>query len=136
MYWSIPKHDYSDYIILPVPIHKKKLIIRGYNQSVILGRQIAKKINITIVVDGLIRIKNTKAQYLLNATERETNLQNSIVFNPQRSKLLDNKKIILIDDIYTTGATVNACVNALQTNNCQVKYIFCIAKTLNENFFK
>lgn len=100
-----------DYII-PVPLHKKRLKERGYNQSELIATEVAKYLNIPIRTDLLIRTKATKKQSSLVRTERVTNVQRAF----ECTEKCDGKKILLFDDIYTTGNTVQSCARELSIN--------------------
>lgn len=102
--------------IIPVPIHKLRRKKRGFNQAEILAHEISKKISVPTRTDILKRIKNTKAQWSLNAHERENNLKDAFT-----SKKINNKNLILIDDIFTTGSTINKCSEVLK--NAGAKYV-------------
>jgi competence protein ComFC len=99
-------------LIIPVPLHKKRLLKRGFNQSELLAKNICdyfriKKSNL------LIRRVNTESQINLRRTERQKNVKNAFVAINQ-DDLLKNKKVILIDDVVTTGSTLNECALALK----------------------
>ena len=105
--YNLKQYDF----IVPVPIHKIKKRERGYNQSDFIARGVNKIIQVPIAYDLLIRIKHTKSQTQLNSVERKTNLLN--VFRVNDAYDLRGKKILLIDDVLTTGSTVNNCALAL-----------------------
>ena len=98
-------------IIIPVPIHNKRRQERGYNQSELIARAISKTLGIPIVKNVLVKIKNTVPQSSLNKVQRAENANG--VYSAKNHTKLRNKKILLIDDIYTTGSTLNECANAL-----------------------
>ncbi|MFA5420627.1 MAG: phosphoribosyltransferase family protein [Patescibacteria group bacterium] len=95
-------------IIIAVPITKRRERWRGFNQSFILASFISQKTKIPIF-NNLIKIKNSKNQASLKKKDREKNLNNCFkIIDPEESKkILENKKIILVDDITTTGSTIN-----------------------------
>lgn len=113
-------------IIIPVPIHKKRMKTRGYNQSELIARELAKICGNKMYTDVLIKIKNNKAQSTLNKEERENNAKN--VYKLCKLEKINNKKVLILDDIYTTGATVKEC--ALELSKATVKEIgiFTVAK--------
>lgn len=98
-------------IIAFVPIHKRKEAIRGYNQSELLAVYISEKTNITVSKNNLVKSKWTKEQNQLNKSERHDNLTNS--FKVKKSPEFLGKRILLIDDIITTGATFHECGKVL-----------------------
>ena len=99
-----------DYII-PVPLHKKKLRKRGYNQLTKFGKSLSTILNIEYLEDVLIRNSDTKTQTFKNRVERFKNLMNN--FSIRDTVLLKNKHVLLIDDVVTTGATLEACCKQL-----------------------
>ena len=98
--------------IIPVPISKKRLKTRGYNQSLLIAKEIAKQTNLELVNNCLIKTKNIIEQSKLNKEDRIQNIQG--VYELKNKQLIKNKKILLIDDIYTTGSTVNECSKILK----------------------
>lgn len=107
-------------ILVPVPIYIKKQKDRGYNQSEEIARELSKIIKVPICSDVLIKIKETPSQAELKKEQRIKNLENTFtIYNPQKIK---NKKIFLIDDIYTTGSTMQECARILKT--AKVKQIW------------
>lgn len=98
-------------IIIPVPVHKKRKRKRGYNQSELISKEVAKRLDLKIYSDILIKINNNKMQSKLNKKERMINVKN--VYKIINDEKIINKNVIIFDDIYTTGATVNECINLL-----------------------
>jgi len=96
----------SDFLI-PVPLHKSRYRERGFNQSDILAEGISKVIGLSVLKSVLKRKKNTKDQTRLSPQEREKNVRGAfVVIEPER---INGKKIILVDDVITTGATLSEC---------------------------
>ena len=104
---KLKKYD----IILIVPISKKRLKERGYNQTELIAKEIAKITKIKIEKNVLLKIKNTLPQSTLNREEREKNVKG--VYAARRIDKIKGKRILIIDDIYTTGNTVNECAKTL-----------------------
>ncbi|WP_062054028.1 ComF family protein [Aquimarina longa] len=98
--------------IVPVPLHKKRLQERGYNQVEKFGIEIAKKLNAEYINSVLKKKSYTKKQSKRGRFNRWTNTVET--FDTQNESLLINKHILLVDDIVTTGATIESCVNALK----------------------
>ena len=113
-------------IIISVPMYKIKKSVRGYNQSELLASEIAKQMELSFEKDVLIKIKNTKVQSTLTRTQRVENVKNAF-FVTDDTKIKD-KKIILIDDIYTTGSTVNECSKILKRAGAKEICVVTIAK--------
>lgn len=117
--------------LVPVPIHKSKLRIRGYNQAQILALKIGKALDIIVIDDLLIRDKRTLPQKGLNDKERLKNLTQAFSIDKSKMKTYNHiNKVILVDDIYTTGSTIEACANVLHQNGVSEVYFvsLCIGK--------
>ncbi|MDO4301162.1 MAG: ComF family protein [Clostridia bacterium] len=112
-----------DYVTA-VPLHSKRFKDRGYNQSKILAKAVAESMNIKYM-DLLIRNKNTKAQNSLNRKERKENIRDA--FSLRKGMSVENKNILIIDDIYTTGATINECSRVLKKNKAAVVEFFSLS---------
>lgn len=98
-------------IIIPVPLHKKKFRQRGYNQLTTFGKSLSMQLHIPYKETYLHRISATKTQTFKNKTERYSNVFYN--FQVPNEGTLRNKHVLLIDDVITTGATLEACCNAL-----------------------
>ena len=105
---KIEKYD----TIVPVPISKKRKKKRGYNQSELLAKEIAYNANLVLEKESLYKIKDIVEQSKLNKENRLKNIQG--VYELVNKEKLNKKKILLIDDIYTTGSTVNECSKVLR----------------------
>lgn len=106
------KLDLNNYVLIPVPLHRRKYNQRGYNQSELIASEISKYMSTEIIVDCLVKTKNTKDQARLKETERMTNLKNAYVCS--KPWLVSGKKVLLIDDVYTTGTTMAECARVLK----------------------
>lgn len=96
--------------LIPVPVHKERLIKRGYNQAEELAKCLGKRLNIPVRTDILVRNRRTAAQKDLDPAERLENLTGAF---ETRKRLETTRCVVLVDDIYTTGSTVEACTRAL-----------------------
>lgn len=101
-------------LIVPVPISAERMKERGFNQAEKIARHLGRKSGIRVGKDVLLRCRDTQAQRALSATERRENMKGAFITNPQRSEVVKGKKILLLDDIYTTGATAWECAKALK----------------------
>lgn len=110
---------FGDAAVIPVPLHKKRLRRRGFNQAAVLAEDFAKRAGLQYL-PILNRLKNTKSQIDLEKADRLQNVKGLFAALPSPS--LGERKIILVDDVATTGATLNECAKALQTQ--QVKEIW------------
>lgn len=104
-------------LIVPVPLYNKNYKKRGYNQSELLAKQIGELSGLQVRTDLLQKIKRTKVQHDLSPTDRMTNLRNSIAVAEDIYKY----KVLLIDDVYTTGATINSIVNAMNKSPAYIE---------------
>lgn len=119
----IKKYD----VLIPIPIHKDRMRTRGYNQSELIAKDLAYEIkNIKLENRVLIKTKNIIAQSSLNKKQRENNIKD--VYQIKSVEKVMNKKILLLDDIYTTGSTVNECAKILKEAGCKEVGIITIAK--------
>ena len=112
--------------IIPVPISKTRMKERGYNQSFLIAKALGNKLNIHIETNCLIKTKNVIEQSKLNREERKQNIQN--VYELKNKQILNNRKILLIDDIYTTGNTINECSKILKQANPKRIDVLVLAK--------
>ncbi len=118
------KNNYD--IILPVPIHRKRKQKRGYNQSELIAKEVAKNTNIEYSNKVLIKIVDTVPQSTLNQSQRMENVLG--IYEVINSQNINQKRILLIDDIYTTGSTVNECSKILKQNGARTIDVLTIAK--------
>jgi len=115
-------------ILIPVPLDKNKFNNRGYNQSEELAKELAKILKIPAISNYLIKTKPTKPQMELNKSEREKNLQNAFAIKTAEARpplTFASKKVFLVDDVYTTGSTMQECAKVLKSSG--VKQVWGIA---------
>lgn len=116
-------------IIIPVPIHRKRKLLRGYNQTELIAKALAKTLeNVTYNTKALIKTKNNSKQSTLSRLERERNVLNAYEFNEREADKIYNKKILIFDDIYTTGNTIKECAKIINKFNPKSIGIVIIAK--------
>lgn len=115
-------------IIIPVPISYQRYKERGYNQSLLLAKEISKNTKLELIAKVLNKNKNVVAQSTLNKKERTTNIENAYKTNKKYLDKIKNKKILILDDIYTTGSTVNECAKMLNISEVKDIGIITIAK--------
>lgn len=113
--------------LVPVPIHRKKLVERGFNQAAVLAEAISRRIGIPVDTELLERVRKTLPQKELNDEERRKNLINAFQIGKKGVKY---KRVILVDDIYTTGSTIDACTKILKASGIPEIYFFslCIGR--------
>lgn len=122
----LPGHQPNELIIVPVPLHKKRLAWRGFNQSEILAREISKNLGVRLSLD-LKRSKHTKPQIeMADIKERAENIRGAFICEgPKRIK---GKTAILIDDMITTGATIEECARILKKSGAKEVWALTVAK--------
>lgn len=98
-------------VIIPVPMHPKKQHKRGYNQSALIAEGMALAMTAEVQIDNLVKVLNTASQTKKSRYKRWENVKN--VFQVRNEKLLENKHILIVDDVITTGATIEACAGRL-----------------------
>ncbi|NVJ88729.1 MAG: ComF family protein [Flavobacteriaceae bacterium] len=109
-------------VIVPVPLHKKRLKSRGYNQVIKFGERISFYINRPLVSDKLVRVSATKTQTLKSRFERFTNLDTKFMLYDHRFFI--GKHVLLVDDVITTGATLEACAKEFSNiKACKVSVV-------------
>jgi len=101
-------------LIVPVPLHYFRLVRRGFNQSVWLAAAVGRQSGVPVAVDALVRTRATPSQAGLSGDGRRRNVQGAFAVRPSRARRLAGRRVILVDDVLTTGATVEACARALK----------------------
>lgn len=109
-------------LLIPVPIHRQRMLKRGYNQAALIAKHLNKYLKLELREDILIRIKNTKVQNKLNDKDRRKNVTGAFCI---AENVVQQKKVILVDDIYTTGSTVNSCAKVLKAAGAMEVYSVC-----------
>jgi len=108
VYWM--QHPMPTDVIVPVPLHAARLRERGYNQATLLAREMARRVGLMVNEQMLVRQRATAPQVELNAMQRKENVHDAFCCSGDS---LDGKQVLLIDDVCTTGATLEACAVAL-----------------------
>lgn len=124
------ENGFNAEVVIPVPSSQKRLKERGYNQAELLSEQLAKQLNLKLETDVLIKIKHTKPQTTLNFFERQKNLIGS--FDVQNVEKIKGKNILLVDDVLTTGATINYCSEILKLSKVNKVFVLTLARTQSE----
>jgi len=118
--------------IVPVPVHRSKYLERGYNQADILARGIGKMAGVPVISDLLLRNKKTMPQKELSDIERLKNLMGAFLWNEAAARRHGRElvRLLLVDDIYTTGSTIEACTNILKSRGVSEVYfiVLCIGR--------
>jgi len=113
--------------IIPLPVTEKRLMERGFNQSFIIGEEIAKMTGKEIYPAVLVKTKQTKDQFTLSRKERKKNI--SGVFAVKNSHTISGKKVLLVDDLFTTGYTAREASRSLLKSSAKEVIFFALART-------
>ena len=103
--------DGSVDLVVPVPLHPRRLAQRGYNQAALLAGPIARVLGVPVRTRALVRVRDTPQQVAMDRERRQTNMREA--FEAHDRRLASGKSILLVDDVRTTGATLDGCVRAL-----------------------
>ena len=118
----------TDYILMPIPLHRKKLIKRGYNQSEYFAKGLADSMNLPLNTTDLIRVKRRSSQTNKKRYQRWQNAED--VYLVQNNENILGKHVILVDDVITTGATIESCAHALKAAGVKEISVIAIAIAL------
>jgi ComF family protein len=106
------KPDFSDFVLVPIPLSKKKLKWRGFNQAEEIAKELANFLKIPLISDCLVKLKETKDQVELSEKERRENVKG--VFFVKNKEKIFGRNILLVDDVFTTGATMEEAARVLK----------------------
>lgn len=119
--------DQKPDLIVPVPLHRSRLRSRGFNQAVLLGTVFSARLSIPMLVKGLTKVRQTEPQIGLSADQRKTNVKGAFVVT--RTADITGKRILLLDDVMTTGSTVNECSKELKKAGADLIIVITVART-------
>lgn len=122
---NMPEYDF----VLPIPIHKKRLRERGFNQAMLLANGIAKAEGLPVLADVLVRKRHTVAQSSLDKEARQQNIVGA--FEVRNPEVIRDKRLLVIDDVFTTGATIREAVSELWTADPAEVDVLTLARTLD-----
>jgi ComF family protein len=117
----------SDVLVLPVPLHRRRLIDRGYNQAALLAGILARRRRLEWTPDTLARLRDTPTQTRLPASDRHRNL--AAAFLVRRPLLVRRREVVVVDDVVTTGATADACAGTLLAAGARRVRVYAFAHT-------
>ena len=115
-------------LIIPIPLHKSRQRKRGYNQAEIIAKYLGEYTNIAVDGRSLVRVKKTKPQKQCNDKERKKNIRNAFAV----THVIDAENVVLIDDIYTTGSTINEAAKALKASG--VGKVFFLTVSIGQGY--
>lgn len=122
---QLARFDY----LLAVPLHPNKLRKRGFNQAQIITDSMQKVFNIPLLKNCISRNKETLAQEGLSISKRKNNLSGAFAYNKEKDHELVGKNILIVDDVVTTGATINSLCQLLKEQEVNIITVFCICRT-------
>lgn len=128
--WVDSPYHRQKAIVVPIPMHPDKQRRRGYNQAELLARSFCELTGLPLRSQGLARIRATEAQFGLNLENRQQNLQDAMRLGLELQQRPPSRPVILLDDIYTTGATVAAAIAALSQSNIPVAGVITLARSV------
>lgn len=123
----------ADYL-LPVPLHYWRLVSRRYNQSALIAQALGKEAEIPALLDVLKRVRATPSQGTLTAKERFKNVKRAFAVDDKKAALIKGKTIVLIDDVYTTGATLKECTKSLLKAGAKNVHALTLARVVRDEF--
>ncbi len=122
---STEPHELAE-LILPVPIHQKRLLQRGFNQAEVIAQTVARRLQLPLDTKTLCRSKHQLSQSRLSAVEREKNIRRA--FTVEHYDQVQGKQVAVIDDVYTTGATARAVARQLKKAGASKISIWAVAR--------
>ncbi|MEW6542646.1 MAG: ComF family protein [Nitrospirota bacterium] len=115
-------------LLVPVPLHPTRLKEREFNQSLLLADRLNRRLRLPLSYDNLLRVRRTDPQTELTRSARLKNLRRA--FAVRRPGDIEGKRILLVDDVLTTGTTVNECAKALRRAGAADVYVYTLARTV------
>jgi ComF family protein len=124
--------DPGNVVLVPVPLHRWRLWRRGFNQSILIARELARPLGLPVETDVLRRIRPTPPLKGMTRQQRGLAVRGVFAIPKERRERIAGRHVLLIDDVYTTGATSRACVRLLKQAGAARVTIFCWARVLRE----
>jgi predicted amidophosphoribosyltransferase len=128
-----PKSSRSKYAVVPIPMHPEKVKQRGFNQAELIAKSFCETTGYPLRSHGLARIRPTQAQFGLSREQRQQNLARALALGKDFHRRPPQYPVLLVDDIYTTGATCREAVKALQKHQIPVAGILAIATSRTDS---
>jgi ComF family protein len=114
--------------LVPVPLHPRRLREREYNQALLLCDALGRRLGLEVIPDGLERVRETPPQIGLSIADRRRNVRRAFV--AKHPEIIEGRQILLIDDVLTTGATVNECARVLKRAGAKAVYVLTLARAV------
>lgn len=125
-----PSEERTDALLVPVPLHRWRIWSRGYNQSALIAASLAKRTGIAAANDLLRRTRHTPPLRGLGRRERAEAVRGVFTLAPGAEAVIPGRRIILVDDVFTTGATVGACAQVLRRAGAAEVEVLCWARVV------
>jgi ComF family protein len=119
--------NHAPQLIVPVPLHRSRLRERGFNQAVLIGQTLSRRLSLPMQPDALARTRQTEPQIELSAAERRQNVKGA--FSVRKPDLVAGKRILLVDDVMTTGSTMDECARELKKAGAGMVLAVTVART-------
>lgn len=100
--------------LVPVPLHRRRLISRRYNQAALIATALGRETGVPVWVNAMVRVRPTPSQGRMSCRQREDNVRGAFAVRNNFCERIGGARIVLVDDVFTTGATLTACTRALQ----------------------
>ncbi|MEA5580798.1 ComF family protein [Nodularia harveyana UHCC-0300] len=123
-------------VVVPIPLHPRKQKKRGYNQAALIAESFCQTTGLKLQLHGLTRVQETEAQFGLSASERETNLAEAFAVGQKLRRRRVNVPVLLVDDIYTTGATARSAVKTLNQAGIAVLGLVAVTTAVKDKYTK
>ena len=117
-------------LLIPVPLHRWRIWSRGYNQSALIANHLAKMTGCAVIIDGMLRVRATRSLAGLGKKARAKEVRAAFRINPKHKAQVKGAHIMLVDDVYTSGATSNACARALKAAGAARVEVICWARVI------
>ena len=127
--------DRRDMLVTPVPLHWTRLWSRSFNQSALIAQELARLSGIEYCPDLLLRTRRTPSMRGMSSKQRRKSVAKALIANPARLASIAHARIILVDDVLTTGATSDGCIKALKTAGADWVQLFCWARAMRGEVF-
>lgn len=117
---SFPELAIDNLTVVPIPMHKSKVKERGFNQAELLAESFCELTGLPLQRHGLERVKNTQALFALTAQQRKAEMKDALILGKDFRRRLPRDRVLLVDDIYTSGTTVKSAIKTLQESGISV----------------
>ncbi|MCC7304986.1 MAG: ComF family protein [Alphaproteobacteria bacterium] len=121
-------------VIVPVPLHRWRMISRRYNQAALIAFALGKAGRKEVLPDVLRRVRHTPIQGYMKISERQANVKKAFALNEKRRERVRGRTVVLIDDVYTTGATVEECTKVLKKAGAAKVHVLTLARVVKAGY--